>query len=269
MQDITIISSVSFPDAAKLPLLADVQYHEPYLSAALNRKFRGIVDPGFYSGFMPKPGSGMNLLVTSSDNVDHLGVASVNIEPFYQITVLQQKDVVVTLSPGKRYAIILKGVYSINDDTHQVNDASAKQAALIFSREYSNNYDLFDGELLVCIVDIPDDALSITEDMIDISMRINKKIGITLSDEINSARSDVAASSKAVQRIFQMLSNQDDIQDATTTQKGIVQLSSDTDSESETEAATPKAVKAAYDLADGKYTAQDATTTQKGIVQLS
>ncbi|HFP7332784.1 TPA: tail fiber protein, partial [Escherichia coli] len=234
MQDITIISSVSFPDAAKLPLLADVQYHEPYLSAALNRKFRGIVDPGFYSGFMPKPGSGMSLLVTSSDNVDHLGVASVNIEPFYQITVLQQKDVVVTLSPGKRYAIILKGVYSINDDTHQVNDASAKQAALIFSREYSNNYDLFDGELLVCIVDIPDDALSITEDMIDISMRINKKIGITLSDEINSARSDVAASSKAVQRIFQMLSNQDDIQDATTTQKGIVQLSSDTDSESET-----------------------------------
>ncbi|EFP0881678.1 hypothetical protein HN214_003003 [Escherichia coli] len=269
MQDITIISSVSFPDAATLPLLADVQYHEPYLSAALNRKFRGIVDPGFYSGFMPKPGSGMNLLVTSSDNVDHLGVASVNIEPFYQITVLQQKDVVVTLSPGKRYAIILKGVYSINDDTHQVNDASAKQAALIFSREYSNNYDLFDGELLVCIVDIPDDALSITEDMIDISMRINKKIGITLSDEINSARSDVAASSKAVQRIFQMLSNQDDIQDATTTQKGIVQLSSATDSESETEAATPKAVKAAYDLADGKYTAQDATTTQKGIVQLS
>ncbi|WP_192967726.1 phage tail protein, partial [Escherichia coli] len=264
MQDITIISSVSFPDAATLPLLADVQYHEPYLSAALNRKFRGIVDPGFYSGFMPKPGSGMNLLVTSSDNVDHLGVASVNIEPFYQITVLQQKDVVVTLSPGKRYAIILKGVYSINDDTHQVNDASAKQAALIFSREYSNNYDLFDGELLVCIVDIPDDALSITEDMIDISMRINKKIGITLSDEINSARSDVAASSKAVQRIFQMLSNQDDIQDATTTQKGIVQLSSATDSESETEAATPKAVKAAYDLADGKYTAQDATTTQKG-----
>ena len=260
MQDITIISSVSFPDAAKLPLLADVQYHEPYLSAALNRKFRGIVDPGFYSGFMPKPGSGMNLLVTSSDNVDHLGVASVNIEPFYQITVLQQKDVVVTLSPGKRYAIILKGVYSINDDTHQVNDASAKQAALIFSREYSNNYDLFDGELLVCIVDIPDDALSITEDMIDISMRINKKIGITLSDEINSARSDVAASSKAVQRIFQMLSNQDDIQDATTTQKGIVQLSSDTDSESETEAATPKAVKAIKAALDKKQPLNDMLT---------
>ncbi|WP_052986155.1 tail fiber protein, partial [Shigella sonnei] len=58
-------------------------------------------------------------------------------------------------------------------------------------------------------------------------------------------------------------------QDATTAQKGIVQLSSATNSTSESQAATPKAVKAAYDLANGKYTAQDATTAQKGIVQLS
>ncbi len=58
-------------------------------------------------------------------------------------------------------------------------------------------------------------------------------------------------------------------QDATTGQKGIVQLSSATNSTSESQAATPKAVKAAYDLANGKYTAQDATTAQKGIVQLS
>ncbi|HFV3834330.1 TPA: phage tail protein, partial [Escherichia coli] len=58
-------------------------------------------------------------------------------------------------------------------------------------------------------------------------------------------------------------------QDATTAQKGLVQLSSATNSESETLAATPKAVKTAYDLANGKYTAQDATTARKGLVQLS
>ena len=58
-------------------------------------------------------------------------------------------------------------------------------------------------------------------------------------------------------------------QDATTAQKGIVQLSNATNSTSEMLAATPKSVKAAYDLANGKYTAQDATTAQKGIVQLS
>ncbi|EFB2343648.1 tail fiber protein [Escherichia coli] len=59
------------------------------------------------------------------------------------------------------------------------------------------------------------------------------------------------------------------LEDASTTNKGIVQLSSETNSTSESLAATPKAVKAAYDLANGKYTAQDATTAQKGIVQLS
>ncbi|EEY6974575.1 phage tail protein, partial [Escherichia coli] len=41
------------------------------------------------------------------------------------------------------------------------------------------------------------------------------------------------------------------VADATTAQKGIVQLSSATDSDDETKAATPKAVKAAMDKADG------------------
>ncbi|QMA57573.1 tail fiber protein [Escherichia fergusonii] len=57
--------------------------------------------------------------------------------------------------------------------------------------------------------------------------------------------------------------------DATTKQKGLVQLNSAVNSTSETQAATSKAVKTAYDLADGKYTAQDATTARKGLVQLS
>ncbi|EHG6155657.1 phage tail protein [Escherichia fergusonii] len=57
--------------------------------------------------------------------------------------------------------------------------------------------------------------------------------------------------------------------DATTKQKGLVQLNSAVNSTSETQAATSKAVKTAYDLADGKYTAQDATTARKGLIQLS
>ncbi len=60
------------------------------------------------------------------------------------------------------------------------------------------------------------------------------------------------------------------VKDATTAQKGIVQLSSATDSDDEAHAATPKAVKAAYDLANGKLSSvPDATTAEKGIVQLS
>ncbi|WP_367299603.1 tail fiber protein [Hafnia alvei] len=57
--------------------------------------------------------------------------------------------------------------------------------------------------------------------------------------------------------------------DASTKQKGLVQLNSATNSTSEIQAATPAAVKATYDLANAKYTAQDATTTRKGIVQLN
>ncbi len=46
MNDVTVVTSVTYPSPESLALVADVQYHEPYLSAALNRKFRGIVDPG-------------------------------------------------------------------------------------------------------------------------------------------------------------------------------------------------------------------------------
>ncbi len=45
MNDVTVVTSVTYPSPESLALVADVQYHEPYLSAALNRKFRGIVDP--------------------------------------------------------------------------------------------------------------------------------------------------------------------------------------------------------------------------------
>ncbi len=54
MNDVTVVTSVTYPSPESLALVADVQYHEPYLSAALNRKFRGIVDHGFYAGFFPK-----------------------------------------------------------------------------------------------------------------------------------------------------------------------------------------------------------------------
>ncbi|MDF7667462.1 phage tail protein [Orbaceae bacterium ESL0727] len=61
------------------------------------------------------------------------------------------------------------------------------------------------------------------------------------------------------------------IQDASTSQAGIVKLSSATDSESETIAASSKAVKIAYDLANvAKKTAEtDGTTTTKNRVKLN
>ncbi|MCG4491913.1 tail fiber protein, partial [Escherichia coli] len=89
------------------------------------------------------------------------------------------------------------------------------------------------------------------------------------------------ATPKAVKAAYDLANGKYTAQDATTTQKGIVQLSSDTNSTSETLAATPKAVKAAYDLAAGKAPSNHihpwnqitgvptASLTAKGITQLS
>ncbi|MBS8950401.1 tail fiber protein [Escherichia coli] len=252
MNDVTVVTSVTYPSPESLALVADVQYHEPYLSAALNRKFRGIVDPGFYAGFLPKPGGGMNLLITSVDGDKTAGTASVDIGEFYQVTIQHRKDISLALSAGKKYAIVLKGRYLLGEDTYQVNTASHIHAAEFVTRTYTDSYQLGDGELLVCTVNIPAGVSAITQEMIDTSERINRTIGIDISDSVTSTRSDVAASSLAVKKAYDLAKSKYTAQDASTTQKGLVQLSSETNSDSETMAATPKAVKSVKDLADTK-----------------
>lgn len=82
MNDVTVVTSVTYPSPESLALVADVQYHEPYLSAALNRKFRGLLT----RDFMPVSylsGGGMNLLITSVDGDKTAGAASVDIGEFY------------------------------------------------------------------------------------------------------------------------------------------------------------------------------------------
>ncbi|EHJ7921176.1 tail fiber protein [Escherichia coli] len=252
MNDVTVVTSVTYPSPESLALVADVQYHEPYLSAALNRKFRGIVDPGFYAGFFPKPGGGMNLLITSVDGDKTAGAASVNIGEFYQVTIQQRKDISLALSAGKKYAIVLKGRYLPGEDSYQVNTASHIHAAEFVARTYTDSYQLGDGELLVCTVNIPAGVSAITKEMIDVSDRIDLAIGIEISDSVTSTRSDVAASSLAVKKAYDLAKSKYTAQDASTTQKGLVQLSSATNSDSETMAATPKAVKSVKELADTK-----------------
>ncbi len=252
MNDVTVVTSVTYPSPESLALVADVQYHEPYLSAALNRKFRGIVDPGFYAGFLPKPGGGMNLLITSVDGDKTAGAASVDIGEFYQVTIQHRKDISLALNAGKKYAIVLKGRYLLGEDTYQVNTASHIHAAEFVARTYTDSYQLGDGELLVCTVNIPAGVSTITQEMIDTSERINRTIGIDISDSVTSTRSDVAASSLAVKKAYDLAKSKYTAQDASTTQKGLVQLSSATNSDSETMAATPKAVKSIKDLADTK-----------------
>ncbi|NUV20155.1 hypothetical protein MS6207_04406 [Escherichia coli] len=41
MNDVTVVTSVYLPSPESLALVADVQYHEPYLSAASKPKIQG------------------------------------------------------------------------------------------------------------------------------------------------------------------------------------------------------------------------------------
>ncbi|EIF9467826.1 tail fiber protein, partial [Escherichia coli] len=177
---------------------------------------------------------------------------SVDIGEFYQVTIQQCTDIPLALSAGKKYAIVLKGRYLLGEDTYQVNTASHIHAAEFVTRTYTDSYQLGDGELLVCTVNIPAGVSAITQEMIDTSERINRTIGIDISDSVTSSRSDVAASSLAVKKAYDLANSKYTAQDASTTQKGLVQLSSETNSDSETMAATPKAVKSVKDLADTK-----------------
>lgn len=196
--DSVVISSVSFPDPTTLALVADVQYHEPYVSAGLNRKLRGILKEGFYTGFLPRLGGGLALVITSADAEGHTGSASVNIGSDYQLTIRQQKDVKLQLSAGTKFAIVLKGVYTLGSDTYQVNSKSNIQAAEINAKTYTDSFVLGEGELLICTVSVPAGVTELTEDMIDSTGKKVATIGIELSNDYQSQEEKKAATPKAV-----------------------------------------------------------------------
>lgn len=196
--DSVVISSVSFPDTTTLALVADVQYHEPYVSAGLNRKLRGILKEGFYTGFLPRLGGGLALVITSEGAEGNTGSASVNIGNDYQLTIRQQKDVTLQLSAGTKFVIVLKGVYTLGSDTYQVNSKSNIQAAEINAKTYTDSYVLGEGELLICTVNVPAGATQLTEDMIDSTGKKVATIGIELSNDYESQEEKKAATPKAV-----------------------------------------------------------------------
>ncbi|PLR29163.1 phage tail protein, partial [Chimaeribacter californicus] len=102
MSDSVIVTAKSFPQPETLALVSDVQFREPYSSAAINRKMRGIIGAGIYAGFNPTPGTGLNLLISSGTDG---GTCSFNIGAYYQLTVRQQANVTVSLAAGKAYLV--------------------------------------------------------------------------------------------------------------------------------------------------------------------
>ncbi|MEJ8872259.1 tail fiber protein [Escherichia coli] len=257
-------------------LLADVQYFELYSSLALNRKLKNIVLPGFYCGFEPVPGTGLSVRITS-ENSEGKGAASVDVNNV-QISVQQIEDVTVSVKAGATNIIVLEANFEHGVKTTQVDSASSVSAARIYARTDNT---IGQNQIELCRVIMPSGATAVTKEMIVLKYRVNRAVGVEFSNEISSTEERKAATPKAVKAAYDLANGKYTAQDATTTQKGIVQLSSDTNSTSETLAATPKAVKAAYDLAAGKAPSNHihpwnqitgvptASLTAKGITQLS
>jgi len=192
----TVVSAKSFPDPSTLPLLADVQYREPFATRAFNRKLRGIVPMGIYQGLLPTPGVGLNVVVTSAAATGSVGAASFDVAELYQVTVLQQTDVNVSIAAGTAKVVVLQAVYEKGLETYQVNSKSTIQAVEILLVDVGTA--LAANQLELATVTVPTGTTQITEAMIDLSGRKMQMIGVELSSEIDSAAENVAANSLAV-----------------------------------------------------------------------
>ncbi|MCG3462186.1 hypothetical protein L7G72_10035 [Xenorhabdus bovienii] len=182
-------------ESGSLPLLADIQYLEPYTSSALNRKLKGILRAGIYAGFQPKVGSGLSVIITSASEKDGQGAASINVGKS-QISIQQVKDVIVPVAASKTSIIALEANFEFGKVTNQVDSSSTLKAAHIVAVDVSQG--ISDNQLELCRVNVPMDAKAITESMIDTSHRLAQTVGITLSEKIDSNEEGIAANPRAV-----------------------------------------------------------------------
>ncbi|MEG5932541.1 pyocin knob domain-containing S74 family peptidase [Enterobacter hormaechei] len=185
------------PDLSKVPLLADMQYYEPYSSQGLNRKLRNIVLPGIYNGFNILPDGGLNLRITSTSVGG--GAISFNIEDRYQISLQQINDYVLPMRAGS-WTVIAQVDYRFGIVTDQVQQSSPIKAAEI--TYIPTGQALTSNQMELCRVIIPATASQITDLMIDLSHRVHRMVGMLMTDEVNLQKSDIVASAWAVKKAF-------------------------------------------------------------------
>jgi hypothetical protein len=164
-------------------MLADVQYLEPYASAALNRKAYGIFGAGVYQGFSVTPGNGLNIVV--KPNGTKPGVASVDING-YQITVQLLTEQTVALAAGKLNIVVLEAKYGLGITTDQVDANSKIKAASL--RVVNDEKSILDGMAEVCRINLAANATSVPAGSINIDKRFSLKVSYEPTDDINDAR---------------------------------------------------------------------------------
>ncbi len=164
---------------ADLPLLADIQFLEPFGSEALNRKFLGIIPKGVYQGFEVSVLSDDKVRVSGSlGNDTALVVRNSN-----AITVQGQHPVDFTIPTGVQYSIVIEINYTYGVLTKQVDATSALDAAALKLVQTAN---IEEHHVRICDIYRPA-ATVLTESMIDYSNRD----GGGLFDVFGKAESDL------------------------------------------------------------------------------
>lgn len=137
-QEITFSPPMSV-DTSAFALLADLQYHEPFASEALNRKFYGIIPPGIYRGFQYVLPGGMVLRIghpgEAGSAIIHVGDRC--------ITVQQYKAVDLTVAAGFVGRVVLEGFYQLGVKTKQVDSTSTIDAVsikLVTEAQYKSDH---------------------------------------------------------------------------------------------------------------------------------
>lgn len=111
-------------DLEALDIIADMQFFEPLTSAALNRKFFGIMPEGIYRGFNAVPSGG--LTVTVAD--DPVNVAVVNVDGM-MLNVRTLRPIKLTIPVGREVFAIIEATYAVGRKTTQVDATSSIKAA--------------------------------------------------------------------------------------------------------------------------------------------
>jgi hypothetical protein len=196
--DVGVMSGIPYGTA---PLSADMQYLETYTSSALNRKLKGVVRPGFYLGFSPVAGTGLNVVVTSKGAEDGQGAASIDVNA-HQITVQHLADLTLPVVAGKTTRIVLEANYKVGTVTEQVNRDSVVKAARVFAQDLS--VALAPNQLELCRVLVPTGTTQVTQAMIVTNYRINRQVGITL-DSVNDSDDELTAANLKGLKILKAL----------------------------------------------------------------
>lgn len=151
-------------DYAALPLLADVQFLEPFAADALNRKFHGIVPPGIYRGYQYSLPGQMQLTIGK----DMTGVAVVELGN-WSLNVHQVAPVTLTVPAGFKGYVILDAVYGVGIVTKQVSSSSQIDAAKL---KLVATADLKPQHVILYTLDVPASATSMQHSYISSADRM-------------------------------------------------------------------------------------------------